>query len=215
MKLLNSLGLSGLFFLAGCSSGSLADENQPIHEIYLGLLARPELMDENLRDALADRWELNHTPLILEVSSFSRSHQFSSDLSVILESGSGQKIGADPDGWRQWLWKQDYKALPDYPDFKSRLYGKIDKRFTKYFDNDRTATIRLDEVRWGGVLQDGIPPLRKPKMISAAEAGYLGSSDVVFGIEVEGEFRAYPKRILAWHEMFVDTIQGVPLAGVY
>ena len=27
--------------------------------------------------------------------------------------------------------------------------------------------------------------------------------------------RAYPKRILAWHEMFVDTVGGVPVAGVY
>ncbi|MDE0406582.1 MAG: DUF3179 domain-containing (seleno)protein, partial [Alphaproteobacteria bacterium] len=27
--------------------------------------------------------------------------------------------------------------------------------------------------------------------------------------------RAYPKRILGWHEMFVDTVGGVPVAGVY
>ena len=52
-------------------------------------------------------------------------------------------------------------------------------------------------------------------MISAHQATYLSNSDVVFGIEVDGDFRAYPKRILAWHEMFTDTIQGVPLAGVY
>ncbi|MEM7296655.1 MAG: DUF3179 domain-containing (seleno)protein [Bacteroidota bacterium] len=37
----------------------------------------------------------------------------------------------------------------------------------------------------------------------------------VFGIEVNGDFRAYPKRILAWHEMFVDEVGGVPVCGVY
>ncbi|MEP1140266.1 MAG: DUF3179 domain-containing (seleno)protein [Balneola sp.] len=75
--------------------------------------------------------------------------------------------------------------------------------------------MRLDEIRWGGVRQDGIPPLRDPKMISAKEADYLGDKDVVFGIEVNGDVRAYPKRILAWHEMFVDEVGGEKLAGVY
>jgi hypothetical protein len=52
-------------------------------------------------------------------------------------------------------------------------------------------------------------------MISASEATYLDDDDVVFGIEVNGDVRAYPKRILAWHEMFVDTVGGIPVAGVY
>ena len=38
---------------------------------------------------------------------------------------------------------------------------------------DRTTLIRLDEVRWGGVRQDGIPPLRRPKMIGAHEGSRL------------------------------------------
>jgi hypothetical protein len=46
-------------------------------------------------------------------------------------------------------------------------------------------------------------------------ADYLKETDIVFGIEVEGEARAYPQRILAWHEMFVDPIAGIPLAGGY
>jgi len=49
-------------------------------------------------------------------------------------------------------------------------------------------------------------------MLQASEAEYLDDDDVVFGIEVNGDARAYPKRILAWHEMFVDTVGGVPVA---
>ena len=63
--------------------------------------------------------------------------------------------------------------------------------------------------------QDGIPPLRQPKMLRASEADYLEDDNIVFGIEVNGDVRAYPKRILAWHEMFVDTVGGVEVAGVY
>ncbi len=104
---------------------------------------------------------------------------------------------------------------PRYADFKAALYGLIDPKFRTYFSSQRTSKIRLDEVRWGGVAQDGIPPLRGPKMIAAADAGYLADSNVVFGLEVEGDVRAYPKRVLAWHEMFVDEVGGVPVAGVY
>ncbi|WP_462252653.1 DUF3179 domain-containing protein [Ekhidna sp.] len=70
-------------------------------------------------------------------------------------------------------------------------------------------------MRWGGVIQDGIPPLRSPEMISAQEATYLEDDNIIFGIEVNGDFRAYPKRILAWHEMFVDEVGGIPVCGVY
>jgi len=68
---------------------------------------------------------------------------------------------------------------------------------------------------WGGVRQDGIPPLRQPKMIDAKDATYLEDDNIIFGIEVNGDVRAYPKRILAWHEMFVDSVGGTNFAGVY
>ena len=52
-------------------------------------------------------------------------------------------------------------------------------------------------------------------MLNADEADYLDDDNIVFGIEINGDARAYPKRILAWHEMFTDTIGGVDIAGVY
>ena len=52
-------------------------------------------------------------------------------------------------------------------------------------------------------------------MLPANDAHYLADTDVVFGIELNGDARAYPKRILAWHEMFKDTIGGESVCGVY
>ncbi|MDC0008140.1 DUF3179 domain-containing protein, partial [bacterium] len=122
----------------------------------------------------------------------------------------------DFDKWFQWLWNKPATYDDSYFKFKAILHQGIDPKFKEYFLNrSDKATIRLDEVRWGGVLQDGIPPLRNPKMIKADEATYLKDSNVVFGIEVNGDARAYPKRILAWHEMFVDDVGGIPVAGVY
>jgi hypothetical protein len=118
--------------------------------------------------------------------------------------------------WYSWLWNEPELKIKGYADFKSEFYREIDPKFGRYFfGRQNTSDIRLDEVRWGGVVQDGIPPLREPKMISAQEANYLGDDNVIFGIEVNGDIRAYPKRILAWHEMFVDTVGGINFAGVY
>ncbi|HBE68566.1 MAG TPA: hypothetical protein DDW52_10505, partial [Planctomycetaceae bacterium] len=81
--------------------------------------------------------------------------------------------------------------------------------------NDYDASIRLDEVRWGGVRRDGIPPLKNPETVPADQANYLADSDIVFGVEFGGEARAYPKRILAWHEMVKDVVGGQSINGVY
>ena len=104
---------------------------------------------------------------------------------------------------------------PDYAAFKAALYGRVDPRIRLFFPAGVPATIRLDEVDWGGVGVNGIPPLDHPEDAPAAEARWLADDHVVFGIVVNGEARAYPKRILAWHEMARDRVGGVELAIVY
>jgi len=98
---------------------------------------------------------------------------------------------------------------------KAEIYKQIDPRFREYFDKNPQARIRMDEIRWGGVVRDGIPPLKDPKVLPAKAASYLGDSDVVFGVSFNGKARAYPKRILAWHEMVKDTVGGQTINGVY
>lgn len=43
----------------------------------------------------------------------------------------------------------------------------------------------------------------------------LVSDDRVVGVEIGGEARAYPLRILNWHEVANDTVGGVPIAVTY
>ena len=159
-------------------------------------------------------WHPGYAPMVLELARLSRPAT-RTRLYRLLEKQTGKRIGNDTDAWWHWVWKQELEPFPAYAHFKALLWGYIDNRFVGYFKDDRPATIRLDEVRWGGVVQDGIPPLRGPKMIGAEEADYLEDDHVIFGLEVNGDVRAYPKRILAWHEMFTDTVGGVDVAGVY
>lgn len=165
-------------------------------------------------ELLDDEWQRSHTPMAIEMLSLARG-EMSFRFLNLLKQKTGQDFGLDTNQWFVWWWQQEPIVDPDYANFKSKLYGLIDSKFKGYFSADRESLIRLDEVRWGGVKQDGIPPLREPKMINAAEASYLEDDNVVFGIELDGDARAYPKRILAWHEMFIDEIGGTEYAGVY
>ncbi len=132
-----------------------------------------------------------------------------------LERQTRQRFGEDLNGWREWMWKLPYAPHPQYAEFKGIVYGQIDPRFRAFFPPGVRSLIRLDEIDWGGVAVNGIPPLYAPATIPASAASYLRDGHLVFGVVVNGEARAYPKRILAWHEMAVDRIGGVDMTIVY
>lgn len=185
-------------------------------EDFTVFVVGPEASRKKVLRAVEKGWSPAYAPLLVETLVFTRDPGTRDQVLEVLETKTGQRFGADSARWYEWVWRQPESQLhPDYATFKKSLYSRIDPRFAEYFDVARPATIRLDEVRWGGVRQDGIPPLRDPKMIGVEQATYLDDGNVVFGVEVEGQARAYPKRVLAWHEMFTDEIAGVPVAGVY
>jgi hypothetical protein len=136
-------------------------------------------------------------------------------ITSFLQRQTGKRFGDDLRAWRQWVWSQPSEPHSGMARFKAELYARVDPRFRVFFPEGVKATIRLDEVDWGGVGVNGIPPLRTPARLAAAEATYLKDNHVVFGIEVNGEARAYPKRILAWHELATDSLGGVDLTIVY
>ena len=156
-----------------------------------------------------------NTAMLMEILPYVSSYGAQAQVVKMIERDTGVRQTRDSNAWFQEIWRKEYNPNPRYAEFKSRLYRKIDPRFAEYFANDRQSTIRLDEVRWGGVARDGIPPLKDPITTTASEATYLADSDIVFGVVVNGEARAYPKRILAWHEMVKDTVGGTPINGVY
>ena len=131
--------------------------------------------------------------------------------------------GHEAEGWFDWmLWQQvnpEVAAHASYTEMKLKVFATIDPRFLRFLApavaEPETLRVRLEEITWGGVAVDGIPSLDDPKLIAAAEAGYLRDEDLVFGVEINGDARAYPLRIMGWHEMFNETIGGVPVALAY
>ena len=112
--------------------------------------------------------------------------------------------------------KQPEDDLPLYVEFKRRLLATIDTDVAAFVDPSQPHTISAQEVFWGGVKVDGIPPLNEPTFVSPAEAeNWLLPEDYVIGVEINGDARAYPRRIIDWHEMVNDTVGGVPVSLAY
>jgi len=82
------------------------------------------------------------------------------------------------------------------------------------FDYSRHS-IPLDEIRAGGPPKDGIPALYDPGFIPAGKADYLRASDRVLGLAIGGEAKAYPVRILNWHELVNDRMGGKSVLVTY
>ncbi len=174
---------------------------------------------KNAYNYINAHWQDNFTPMILELIQLNRYEDLRRGSTIqfyrLLQKKTKQRISSDVKKWQEWLWNKEPDLHPYYAAYKFMIYGRIDRRFEKYFRVGRTAKIRLDEVVWGGVRQDAIPPLRHPKMIDASEATFLSIKQKVFGLMVNDTASAYPQRILAWHEMVVDEVGGEPIAGVY
>lgn len=184
-------------------------------EAFYGLLNQNETAAQASLKRIQAGWRKEYAAPLLEVVGLVPSRDVQLGILALLEQVSGRPFGGDLDRWYEWLWSAAPAEHPDYAEFKAGLYEQIDPRFREYFGRRPKTLIRLDEIRWGGVWRDGIPPLKNPKMIRAREASYLADDNIVFGVAIDGDVRAYPKRILAWHEMVKDTIAGRPLNGVY
>ena len=81
------------------------------------------------------------------------------------------------------------------------------------FNLDRHA-VPPEKILRGGPTRNGIPALRDPAFVTAQEAG-LRPGDRVIGITAGGKAKAYPIRILNWHELVNDTVGGLPVAITY
>ena len=165
-------------------------------------------------EAIGRSWRDAYTAMLVELSGPTYP-EIKNRLFRFLSKQTGQFFGQDHQRWMKWVWKQPYDPHPEYLIFKRSFYKIIDPRMVKFFPPGRPSLVRLDEVQWGGVKVNGIPPLDHPKNIPASQADYLKDNHVVFGLSVEGSARAYPKRILAWHEMALDKLGGTEITLVY
>ncbi len=76
-------------------------------------------------------------------------------------------------------------------------------------------SVSFDEILSGGPPRDGIPSIDDPKFVSVGSVKDLEPREPVIGVEIRGKAKAYPLRILVWHEIVNDTLGGIPIVVTY
>ena len=118
----------------------------------------------------------------------------------------------------------DMPAYPGYLEHKRSVFTKYVPGWEKILIEGDIAWHLVD---WGGVNIDTrpygttekpcncIPAADNPEGSSAMQADWLDDEDIVFGIVINGEARAYPRRIMEVREMVNDTLGGRDLGIPY
>ena len=72
--------------------------------------------------------------------------------------------------------------------------------------------VPLNEIVGGGPARDAIPALDHVKFVAAKDANrFLRAKDRVLALSMNGAAKAYPVKILNWHEIVNDEVGGQPI----
>ncbi|MBO6640292.1 MAG: DUF3179 domain-containing protein [Roseitalea sp.] len=138
------------------------------------------------------------------------------EVRIALSELAGEPINNWHDAMRWQERNPQVKAHPVAREIRLRVFMRRDARFMRFLGGARsmpeTMRIRLDEIVWGGVMIGDIPTLDDPIMWLPDNAAFMEDDNLVFGVSINGDTRAYPLRILAWHEMVNAIIGDVPVS---
>ena len=125
----------------------------------------------------------------------------------------------DARGWREWLTAQPHIETPTgYARWKARLLALTATSDTKPGYEALLGAVdssTLAALHWTGVQPDANRPLHDPANVSARAQRYLPAPDLVYGVVVGSVARAYPQRIIAWHGVVNDTLNGRPIVVMH
>ena len=85
---------------------------------------------------------------------------------------------------------------------------------TDYKEKGIQPRIDLDKLFSGGPPKDGIPSIDNPVFEPIVETEFA-DDELIIGLEINGDARAYPYAILNWHEIVNDTVGGEAVAVTY
>jgi hypothetical protein len=81
-------------------------------------------------------------------------------------------------------------------------------------DFSRTS-VDFGSIMSGGPPKDGIPSIDKPEFVPLAKYKDAADTEPVIAFSHKGDARAYPLRVLIWHEIVNDTVGGLPVSVTY
>lgn len=194
--------------LAGSAGGTRA--GGAVYDRLRRLMSERKKARRNAAKALAKADPATLIPLV--DAYFFSPNEARPEVRQLLEDLSGEQLGNHYRGWFEYVGsREDLMPPPGYVAWKGELYSRIDPVFSRILGPDTTVRLRLREVHWGGVRLDQIPAIDDPAAVPADMARFMRDTDTVFGVSIGGERRAYPVKVLSWHELLNDTVGGQPI----
>jgi hypothetical protein len=210
-------------------TGPLGTELEQAVDAVFGDSLRSNVWGPDQADGLNRIAESGDVRLAWLISDFMRIAVGSQFLAVLAGAAS-ELLRTDLHGGTVWRNTTDHliawniPAPPNYLVVKRNIYTFIVPEWERIFVE---GDIDWRHVSWGGVGIDNrpfgetdklcncIPAVDNPEVSDAASADWLDDDAVVFGVEVNGEFRAYPRQIMEVREMVNDTLGGRDLGIPY
>jgi len=81
--------------------------------------------------------------------------------------------------------------------------------------NGEKHLVPLNKILSGGPPKDEIPSIDNPQFADAQNAPFVSDNDIVIGLEINGDAKAYPLFILVWHEIVNEKVGEIPVAVTY
>ncbi len=76
------------------------------------------------------------------------------------------------------------------------------------YGKDTPSKVELSKVYQGCPRRDCIPSIDEPSYLLAEDVDFLADDALVMGLDINGDQRAFPIRILDYHEIVNDQIGG-------
>jgi hypothetical protein len=199
-----------------------------VQTVFVDSLAQ-SLWETEQQDALKEIANSNDPRLAWIISDMMR-FTWRTQFDGALADAAAQVMGIELQTHLRWseitdhLIAWDMPSYPGYLDTKRAIFTNFVPGWERIFV---PGEIDWRLVSWGGVRIDNrpydttdetcdcIPAADNPRVTNANDATWLKDTDVVFGIEVGGEYRAYPRRIMEVREMVNDTLGGRDLGIPY
>lgn len=131
----------------------------------------------------------------------------------MLRDLTGQFIPVnDWESWIEWWWanpeREDHVG---YRPLKSFLFTRISPAYSRLLDPDGALLVDPTEI----ILRPGRPVGAFPSMSDpftitrdSDDIDFMNRSDLIAGLEIDGERRCYPLRMLRYHDVVNDTLGG-------
>ena len=198
-------GLPLYFIAKGGSKASqklsfVKKENQKIRQIFGIIILATALFIWSGADRALQAWTLNTLPESWTqlATTFENKFNIRSELDKLKDKEMMKKV------------------QPGQAPLRQGYEGQAIIRDVNLQSDFNGAKVAKEDLIQGCFGKDCIPSVDKPQFESAQEADkWLIPDDLIFALEYRGVVRAYPQRIMNWHEIVNDEANGTPIVVTF